>query len=315
MPPTFGSGATLDANGQVISVVDVQPADPPEPPVPDAPEPDAGGDPAQSEPEPPAEPAEEEEAAVVEQARANRPFVARVIRENERLKRDNAAQAAQLEYFTRQLTQSQAPPQSQPEQVQSPVPDPTRPRAEYYATHEDYIEALTDWKYDQRERQREAQLAQQREASQRQTAQQQWEQRETEGRDTYEDYDEVVGRLTLRPNVAPIVADTFRESEQGAALLYYLGTHPKDMQRLNTLSPLAAARWLGQLEAQLAAPGSVRSNGATSPSRARTLGAPPTTRPLQPVRGGGTEPVIGFRSGMPLLEYQRMRDRERERTP
>jgi hypothetical protein len=235
--------------------------------------------------------------------------VARVIRENERYKRDMAAQAAQIEYLTRQLMQSPATPtQSQPDQVQPRPTDPPKPQVASFQSHEEYVEALTDWKLDQRERQRTVQESQQREAVARQTAQQQWAQREAEGRDTYDDYDEVVSRLSLRDTIAPIVADTFRESDVGHALLYYLGQHPKDVQHLNSLTPLAAARWLGQLEARVAAPPALPSRRSTPPS---TGAAPLATPPMTPVGTGGPVPLAGFRQGMSLVEYERMRSQQR----
>lgn len=312
---TFSSGATVNADGQLIPMVDAAPVPPAEPAPDEVPaQPDAAGEPAEPAPSPDAEPAEsEEEAAVSEQPRATRPFVARVIRENERYKRDMAAQAAQIEYLTRQLTQSPATPQPQPAQ-ESPRPtDPPKPDPAQYASNQEYWEALTDWKIDQRERTRSAHDAEQREATARQTAQQQWAQREAEGRDTYDDYDEVVSRLSLASTVAPIVADTFRESDVGHALLYYLGQHPKEVQHLNSLTPLAAARWLGQLETRVVTP--------TAPPARRTTpapggnGAPPATPPMRPVGTGGAVPIGGFRNGMLLADYERMRLQERGNRP
>ena len=111
--------------------------------------------------------------------------------------------------------------------MQPPVSDPTEPQQGDYENWTEYLKALARWTVQVDAREKAAQEAQTREALSRQTAQQQWAQREAEGRDTYEDYDEVVSRLSLRETIAPIVADTFRESEQGHALLYYLGQHPE----------------------------------------------------------------------------------------
>jgi hypothetical protein len=304
---TFSSGASVDADGQVQPLAVDAPA--PGEPLP----PDAAGTPAEGDTPPPAEPAEqEEEAAVSEQPpRATRPFVARVIRENERYRRDMAAQAAQIEYLTRQLTQPPATPPTQPGPVQPPVSDPTEPQQGDYENWTEYLKALARWTVQVDAREKAAQEAQTREALSRQTAQQQWAQREAEGRDTYEDYDEVVSRLSLRETIAPIVADTFRESEQGHALLYYLGQHPKDVQHLNSLSPLAAARWLGQLEMR------VVTSPAPPPRRpvpTRGPGSgPPAGTPMAPVGTGGSVPLGGFRQGMSLTDYERMRSQERQR--
>ncbi len=296
MAVTFASGSTLNDQGQVVPVVDATPT--PDPaaaqgnerapvgrrsgasttsattgstPVSPPQEPDAAGESADGEPSPPSEPEVSEEEAAVADAppRANRPFVARTIRENERLKQALAARDAQIAYLTTHVTQREpASAQPQPGPMQPPVPaDPPRPRPDAFPTHEDYVEALTTWAIDKRDRAFAAQAEAQREAVARQSAQQQWAQREEEGRDTYDDYDEVVQRPLFAQPIAPIVAETVRDSAQGAALLYYLGQHPKDVQHLNGLTPLAAARWLGQLEARLAPAPASPPRGASPPWR------------------------------------------------
>jgi hypothetical protein len=314
MEPIFASGATLDGSGQVVATVDAIPPETPDTPAAEPGAPPASPSDAEAEaPSPDAEPApSDEEAAVADAApRTTRPFVARLIRENERIKRDLAAQAAHIEYLTRQ---GQPPPGQTPAPPAGQAPAPSsgtpRPRMEDFTTQVEYLDALTDWKLDEREHLRHVQAVQAREASQRQTAQQQWAQRESEGRDKYEDYDEVVSRLSLLETIAPIVADTFRESTSGHDLLYYLGQHPGDVQQLNGLLPLAAARWLGQLEGRLGAP--------VPPARppVRPAGTrPPATTPMQPVGAGGSGAPVGFRQGMSLADYERMRLHERGQRP
>jgi hypothetical protein len=315
----FSSGATLSTDGQVIAGVEERPPAPPAVPGDETLPADAAGEPADSEPPAPADDAASEEEAALsdQQPRANRPFVARTIRENERLRREHAAQAAQIDYLTRQLTQSSAPPTpTQPAPVQPSPSQTPRPRADAFQSHEEYIEALTDWKLDQREQQRAQHDAQTREATARQTAQQQWAAREAEGRDTYDDYDEVVSRLSLAETIAPLVADTFRESDVGAALLYYLGQHPKEVSHLNSLPPLAAARWLGQLELRVGMPPAANPPPRRAPATSGAAGAsPPATTPMRPVGTGGTMPLTGFRPGMLLGDYERMRLQERGNRP
>lgn len=321
---TFSSGATVNADGQLIPMVDAAPTPTPavEPSAPetvdaDVPQDDLSEGEASDATELDESPAEGEPAGDVQplsgRQRRRQRYEARLVRENEGLRRDLAAQAAHNEYLLRQVSQPGAPAQPQPDQVQPSPTDPPKPNPVQYGSQEEYLDALTDWKLDQRERQRTTQETQQREATARETAQQQWAQREAEGRDTYDDYDEVVSRLSLASTVAPIVADTFRESDVGHALLYYLGQHPKEVQHLNSLAPLAAARWLGQLETRVAPP-SAASARRTTPTPGSN-GAPPATPPMRPVGTGGAVPIGGFRNGMSLVDYERMRLQERGNRP
>lgn len=52
--------------------------------------------------------------------------------------------------------------------------------------------------------------------------------------------------------ISPAMAQVIRESEDGPAVAYYLGKNPDIAQVIAQLSPLAAARELGRLEARLA---------------------------------------------------------------
>jgi hypothetical protein len=260
----------------------------------------------------------EEETALSEpQPKPNRPFVSRLIRENERLKQEQAAKDAQIAYLTRQLTPSQQTP---PQRPVEPTPAPVspldrgpgqasdRPRPEAFPTHEAWVEALTDWKYEQREQH----ARQQHEV---QTAQQQWEAREQEGRQKYPDYDEAVQALEIAPQVGGVVADTFRESDQGADVLYYLANHPDETLRLNRMTPVAAARWLGQLESRLAHPpakASAQPKPTTTAPAAPAPAPPGPPVPMQPVGGASSVPTAqGVRPGMSLADYERMRAAQR----
>lgn len=334
MPTVFSSGATLNAEGQVVPVVDARPtppalaADPaPEPTTPVVPDPAEGeqspGDPAPAEPDVPdetEEDADEEREAQPLSRRQRRAYEARLIRENERLRQDLAREAAHREILARQLQQPGTPPQ--PATPAPVVPQgPPKPQAYEYQTQEAYIEAMATWVADTRDRQRDAQAAERANAEAQATAQQRWDTRLEEGRDKYEDFDDVITRAAaaLHPNpsqpyspVASVLVDTIRDSDAGADLFYYLGTHPKEIQHLRTLSPLAAARWLGQLEARLTpADGSARTASASSTPSRRV--APPAAPPMAPVGTGPVAPVGNFRNGMSLASYEAMRREERTR--
>ena len=78
-----------------------------------------------------------------------------------------------------------------------------------------------------------------------------FEKRESDYSKSVEDYIEV----TRNPSV-PITSDmaqVIAESEDGPALAYYLGKNVEIAERIAQLSPLAAAREMGRIEAKLAA--------------------------------------------------------------
>ena len=75
-----------------------------------------------------------------------------------------------------------------------------------------------------------------------------WEEKVTRAEDKYDDWQEKVGEL--QPTNALISA--IMEADNGEDVAYYLGTHPKEAQRLAQLSPLSQVREIGKLEAKLA---------------------------------------------------------------
>jgi hypothetical protein len=71
------------------------------------------------------------------------------------------------------------------------------------------------------------------------------------------------------------MAETIRSSDIGPELAYYLGTNPKDAERISRLAPLAQAKEIGKIEAKL----------ASDPPMKRTTSAP---APISPVTARST---------------------------
>ncbi len=74
-----------------------------------------------------------------------------------------------------------------------------------------------------------------------------WEEKVAKAEDKYDDWQEKVG--DIQPT-APFVA-AFMEADNGEDIAYYLGTHPKEAQRIASLTPLSQVREIGKLEAKL----------------------------------------------------------------
>lgn len=71
-----------------------------------------------------------------------------------------------------------------------------------------------------------------------------------------ERYPDIEAKVFNDPS-APInqtMAEVLMDSERGPEVAYYLSTHREEGQRIQKMSPLSAAREIGRIEAQLAAP-------------------------------------------------------------
>lgn len=165
-----------------------------------------------------------------------------------------------------------------------PAEDPGKPKPEGFATYDEYIEKLTDWKIEQREQVRGQKQREQETASN-------WNQRATAARQSMPDFDAV-----LSSSAAPMtkaMAETIQDSDKGPELAYHLAKNPAEAARIAQLGQLATARELGKLEAFLSAP----------------KPAPKTTSaPNPPTPIGSGRSTEGDPGKMPMSEYLAWRE-------
>lgn len=146
-----------------------------------------------------------------------------------------------------------------------------KPQIEKFQTYEEYTEALTDWKLDQRE----AKRAQADAAKVQQTAfdakVSAYKDRETALRAKHADYDEKIDGVVIPDTPARAkFHETLLESEAGPDLAYFLASNPEEIKRIASLSPNRAVVELGKLEASL-------SEAEAAPKSAEPLPKPPAT--------------------------------------
>ena len=99
---------------------------------------------------------------------------------------------------------------------------------------------------------------------------------EEEARNKYDDFEQVAYNPKL--SITNVMAETIQSSDIGPELAYYLGSNPKDAERISRMAPLAQAKEIGKIEAKLAAdPPAKRTSSAPvpiSPVTARAIGSP-----------------------------------------
>jgi hypothetical protein len=120
-------------------------------------------------------------------------------------------------------------------------------------------------------------LVQQREAAKQQSqVLESYQEREEQARDKYDDFEQVAYNPNL--TITNVMAETIQHSDIGPDLAYYLGSNPKDAERISRLSPFMQAKEIGKIEAKLADnPPVKRTTSAPapiSPVTARASGAP-----------------------------------------
>jgi hypothetical protein len=169
----------------------------------------------------------------------------RLAREQRKWEREQAQRGAE-----KQIVPSEIP---SPDQFQSPN------------DYADFIRAEAD------------KLVQQREAAKQQSqVLESYKEREEQAFDKYDDFEQVAYNPNLP--ITAVMAETIQHSEVGPELAYYLGSNPKDADRISRLTPFMQAKEIGKIEAKLADnPPVKRTTSAPapiSPVTARTSGSP-----------------------------------------
>jgi hypothetical protein len=149
------------------------------------------------------------------------------------------------------------------------VKAPSTASAEQFESPEAYAEALAY--------QRAEELIAKREAAKQQSqVLESYQEREEVARDKYDDFEQVAYNPKLP--ITNVMAETIQSSDIGPELAYYLGSNPKDAERISRMTPLAQAKEIGKIEAKLANDPPVKRTTSApapiSPVTARSSGSP-----------------------------------------
>ena len=212
-----------------------------------APEVTATTDQAQNAPEVADQGGETTEEKKFTQAELDAMIGKRLAREQRKWEREQAQRQAEMQVL-------KATPAATVDQFESP---------------EAYAEALA--------LQKAKELIAKREAAKQQSAVlESYQEREEAAREKYDDFEQVAYNPKLP--ITTVMAETIQSSEIGPELAYYLGSNPKEAERISRMSPFVQAKEIGKIEAKLAAdPPTKRTTSAPapiSPVTARSSGAP-----------------------------------------
>jgi hypothetical protein len=177
-------------------------------------------------------------------------------------------------------------PQQQPAQQQFQAPQDARPTRLNGEGDDAYLDRLTDWKLDQRDR-----------ASSQQKAQEQTQTIAKKTENMYAEAAKLPGfdreEFDALP-LTPVLAETLIDSDQAAQLMAYMSAHPEDVARIAALSPARQAAEIGKLETKL----------ATAP---KTSKAP---APISPIGSRGSAANSADLANLPMDQYVEARKKQ-----
>jgi hypothetical protein len=148
---------------------------------------------------------------------------------------------------------------------QAPEPVVNLPPIDQFETVDAYAEARALQLIEQREQQREqTQILEG------------YNEREEVARDKYDDFEQVAYNPNLK--ITQVMAQTIQSSDVGPEVAYYLGTNPKEAERISKLAPILQAKEIGKLEVKV----------SDAPPVKKTSSAPAPISPVKAPSSGGT---------------------------
>jgi hypothetical protein len=180
-----------------------------------------------------------------------------------------AAKAERRAFREARAMLSQGQPQSQ--QASQPADDGKPARAQF-ASDEAYVDALTDWKLEQRDNRAKAERQQEQHRTMAEKTERIYAEAEKLPGFDRDTFDEL-------PLTRPIV-EALIDSDAPAKLMHYMAANPAEVERIAKLSPARQAAELGRLEASL--PKTPRASKAPDPIGDPSARASTTTVPTDP---------------------------------
>jgi len=196
--------------------------------------------------------------------------------------REEARQEAQRERQARLDAEQRLVAMQQQQRPQQAVQYDAEPQPSQFSDAFEYAKALAEFSTERALAERDRQVAQAKEQEAQQKIIQSWAQKVQEAKAEMPDFDELVAASDVVVNNA--VRDAILESDVGPKILYHLAENNDLAKKIASLSPNAALREIGKLEARF----EVKTETKQTPPPVRSK-AP---APIQPIRGGQGQPDV-----------------------
>ena len=190
--------------------------------------------------------------------------------------REEARKEAQTERQARVELEQRLAALEQQRQPQQAFNNDQEPQPSQFNDAFEYAKALAEYSTEKALAERDRQMAQQREQEAQQKIIQSWAQKVQEAKAELPDFDDLVASSDVVVNNA--VRDAILESDVGPKILYHLAENNDLAKKIASLSPNAALREIGKLEARFEVNPETKQTAPVVRSKAPA--------PIQPIRGG-----------------------------
>lgn len=217
----------------------------------------------------------------------------------DKLSKRAAEEAREKEFWKAEALKAKqsAEPKEEVDAPKAAIQATGKPVQDDFESFDDYLEALTDWKADQREQAREAKIRETKAQSEFENRVQTYRGKVKDFEKTHPDFRELVEEVGDM-QLSPVLMDAILENEP--EFHYELVKNIKELERINGLSAIQAAREIGKIEARIAS--------AKSKPEEKKI----TTKAPTPIKTVGTGSTGGARKSifdpdLSQAEYERLR--------
>jgi hypothetical protein len=216
-----------------------------------------------------------------------------------------AAQAERDRDYWREQALKSSKPQPEVKEPEKKADTSSKPKPDDFEKHEDYVEALTEWKADQKIEKkfadRDRQEKESRAKSEKEKLIKTHSDRLKEFKKSHVDFDEVFSEISDE-RVSPVLESAILESENGPELMYELARNPDEFRRINGLDAVSAARAIGRFEAAFQKGSSEETEAEPKKTKAPA--------PIKPVGSKASQPKTSKDDNLPYDEWRKVRDQE-----
>jgi hypothetical protein len=218
----------------------------------------------------------------------------------EKFQKQLSAKEQEIEHWKREALKAESK-KDDSETIKHVKESVNEPDPDDYENHKDYVKALAKWEIKQIDNEK-AELAKQDQLKNDYQKQVQlFQEKISEFKKNVADFDEVIAEAdTVELNFA--VRDAILSSENSPQLMYELSKNVDELERINTLSPIAAAREIGKIEARLS-----KSSENENKKEVKITKTPP---PVKPVSSGSGK-FQKSPEDMDFNEYKQWRSQQR----
>lgn len=219
--------------------------------------------------------------------------IGELTKEKHDAKREAEAAQREAEYWRQQALKA-AEQKPEPTQADAPTGEPTREQFDYDDAQ--YMKAWYKW-------QREQERVEESKQKQQEAAQEKWRkfaEKEQAFAAEHPDYEQVA---KYQAPITQPMAEAILEADDAPAIAYYLGQNLEEASAIAAMSPIAAARAIGRIEAKLSAKTAVPA--PTTPTKTVTRAPEPVTTL------SGSPAVTRSYDEMSMDEYDAVRRKER----